>query len=1085
MASSSHLQAPAEKRAASPENATSATSATSSAERYRAIADSSFDLICELDAEGRFVYASPSFGVTMGLEAATLQNTSLFDRVPAEERGALIAEYTAALAGTRVGRVEHRFEHGNGNLAWFESALRGIGARAERRVVVVSREITARWRHQVELETLISLAKRIHSKNQLSAIAREIWEHLRPLLPATAMLLILPGADRDADLHVVGETENGSFEQLIKRDDAPDCPLWTALERDKVWLDNAWQAGDCGFDFPTRSLVAVPLRAEELDHGVLFFGAARPFVWTEEHVRLCQMAGEQAAIAARGVELLRGAREAETRYRALVNDVEGIVWEADAHSLRPTFVSDQIEQWLGYPAQKWADDARLWLRVVHPEDRRRVRDEVRKNGASTQPWQSEFRALSRAGREFWLRVLVTPEINGARVTRLRGLAVDFTERYHHEDALLKSNAILAATQEASADGICLVDPNGNVVSLNTRFSEMWHIPPALVEELRDRRQLMACVLSLMRQPEEFVEKMNLLRANPGASSRDEIHLRDGRVFERYSAPALATPIAATPIAAAPVAAAPDHFDAPTKKELVAQLNGNGHSNGSLNGHSNGGSSGNFNGHLNGAAPALEAAEAEQSLAEPPSFGRVWTFSDITERKLYEQRLEHRAFHDPLTELPNRSLFMNRVEQALARLDRRGKALAILFFDLDRFKVVNDTMGHEKGDWLLQEIGKRLHDMLRPGDTAARFGGDEFTLLLEDLNGIDDARVITERLIEALQQPLLIEGREFEITASIGVAMSFSRHDRAGDLLRNADIAMYRAKNKGKARYEVFDTKMSAAALSRLQLEIELRQAVKWEQLRLEYQPLMDLSSDRIIGMEALVRWEHPDKGIISPSDFIPIAEESGMILPIGQWVLNEACRQAKKWQTQFPSLWPLKMSVNLSARQFQGNDIVAHVARVLEETELPAFCLELEITETAVMEDADATIEILEKLRELGVKLAIDDFGTGYSSLAYIERFPLDSLKIDRSFVQTIGKISRNGKAKKERSVIMKAVQTLGQGLGIEITAEGIETPEQLSELRDMGCAIGQGFLFARPLSSVSLTKMLREKSEADVSLTV
>ena len=1064
MASSSPLQAPAEKRAASPENAASAASAasaTSSAERYRAIADSSFDLICELDAEGRFVYASPSFGVTTGLDAATLEGSSLFDRVPAEDRGALIAEYTAALAGTRVGRVEHRFEHGNGNLAWFESALRGIGAHAERRVVVVSREITARWRHQVELETLISLAKRIHSKNQLSAIAREIWEHLRPLLPATAMLLILPGADRDADLHVVGETESGSFEQLLRRGDAPACPLWTALERDKVWLDNAWQAGDSGFDFPVRSLVAVPLRAEELEHGVLFFGAARPFVWTEEHVRLCQMAGEQAAIAARGVELLRGAREAETRYRALVNDVEGIVWEADAHSLRPTFVSDQSEQWLGYPAHLWANDARLWLRVVHPEDRRRVRDEVRTNGASTQPWQSEFRALSQAGREFWLRVLVTPEIHDEGVTRLRGLAVDFTERYHHEDALLKSNAILAATQEASADGICLVDPNGNVVSLNTRFSEMWHIPPALVEELRDRRQLMACVLSLMRQPEEFVEKMNLLRQNPGASSRDEIHLRDGRVFERYSAPALA----------APAAVSPDHFDAPTKEELVFQLNGNGH----FNGHSNGIS--------NGAAPDVEAKEDAPSLAEPPSFGRVWTFSDITERKLYEQRLEHRAFHDPLTELPNRSLFMNRVEQGLARLDRRGKALAILFFDLDRFKVVNDTMGHEKGDWLLQEIGKRLHDMLRPGDTAARFGGDEFTLLLEDLNGIDDARVITERLIEALQQPLLIEGREFEITASIGVAMSFSRHDRAGDLLRNADIAMYRAKNKGKARYEVFDTKMSAAALSRLQLEIELRQAVKWEQLRLEYQPLMDLSSDRIIGMEALVRWEHPDKGTISPSDFIPIAEESGMILPIGQWVLNEACRQAKKWQTQFPSLWPLKMSVNLSARQFQGNDIVAHIARVLEETELPAFCLELEITETAVMEDADATIEILEKLRELGVKLAIDDFGTGYSSLAYLERFPLDSLKIDRSFVQTIGKISRNGKAKKERSVIMKAVQTLGQGLGIEITAEGIETPEQLSELREMGCAIGQGFLFAKPLSSVSLTKMLREKSKADVSL--
>ena len=1062
-------------------------SAQANAERYRAIADSSFDLICELDAEGRFVYVSPSFGVSTGLDINALEGASFFDNVPARDHQMLIAEYTAALAGTRVGRAEHRFGVGNGDFNWFESALRGIGAGEERRVVVVSREITARQRHQVELETLISLAKNIHAKNELGAITREIWEHLDPLLPATALLIILPGAgqgmgqsERSGDvLSVIGETGDGPFRQRILREEAPDCPLWEALQREEVWLDNAWNKGNCGLPFAVRSLVAVPLRAEELEPGVLFFAAAKPFVWTEEHVRLCLMAGEQAAIAARGVSLLQSARQAETRYRGLVNDVEGIVWEADATTMRPTFVSDQIQEWLGYPVEEWLRDERLWLSVVHPEDRRRVSLEVLAKVTSTQPWQSEFRALDRDGREKWLRVLVTPETrqvttqqNGetrvhTELVRLRGLAVDITERARHLQAILKTNAILAATQEASADGICLVDPNGNVVSLNSRFAEMWHIPPALVEELRDRRQLMACVLSLMRQPEEFVEKMNLLREKPGVSSRDQIQLRDGRIFERYSAPALAAPALTSSLAEELEGSAHAERDASFAQSEFAPSD-------EINEIGALGS---------GRAESGRAESGREEFEQTPSFGRVWTFSDITERKHYEEQLEHRAFHDPLTELPNRSLFMNRVEQGLARLDRRGKALAILFFDLDRFKVVNDTMGHEKGDGLLQEIGKRLNEMLRPGDTAARFGGDEFTLLLEDLNGIDDARVITERLIAALQAPILMEGREFEVTASIGVAMSFSRHDRASDLLRNADIAMYRAKNKGKARYEVFDTKMSAAALSRLQLEIELRQAVKWEQLRLDYQPLMDLNSDRIIGMEALVRWHHPDKGIISPVDFIPIAEESGLILSIGQWVLREACHQAKQWQTQFPDLWPLKMSVNLSARQFQGSDIVAIVSDILAETELPASCLELEITETAVMEDADATIEILADLRELGVKLAIDDFGTGYSSLAYIERFPLDSLKIDRSFVQTIGQISRNGKDKKERSVIMQAVQTLGQGLGIEITAEGIETPEQLSELREMGCAIGQGFFFARPLSAPSLTAMLREKSASKASV--
>ena len=1068
------LSLPALVATGAPHGAASATgssvagsSATqASAERYRAIADSSFDLICELDSEGQFVYISPSFGVSTGLDVAALQGTALFDHVPGEERAALIVEYTAALAGTRVGRAEHRFALGNGDYHWFESALRGIGAGDERRVVVVSREITARQRHQVELETLIALAKGIHAKSELDDIVGEVWAHLSPLLPATALLIVLPGTRRDESLEIVGETKDGPFRHTLSRDETPNCPLWEALEHQDFWLDNTRSGDNCGFDFPLRSLVSIPLRARELEAGVLFFAASKPFVWTEEHVRLCLMAGEQIAIAARGVSLLQSAREAETRYRGLVNDVEGIVWEADPQTMRPTFVSDQIEEWLGYPAAQWLGNPALWSRVVHPEDRRRVRAELRENFQLNQPWQSEFRALSRGGREFWLRVLATPETRvvstdgatRAELVRVRGLTVDITERSLHLAAILKSNAILAATQEASADGICLVDPDGNVVSLNSRFAEMWHIPPALVEELRDRRQLMACVLSLMRQPEEFVEKMNILRQNPGASSRDEIHLRDGRVFERYSAPALAAPAVLTPPLAPPLRAPTDAENAMATSETRA--------------------TGPYE-------SGRTSSHGDQAPAKAPGFGRVWTFSDITERKHYEEQLEHRAFHDPLTELPNRSLFMNRVEQGLARLDRRGKALAILFFDLDRFKVVNDTMGHEKGDLLLQEIGKRLNTMLRPGDTAARFGGDEFTLLLEDLNGIDDARVITERLIEALQEPIWMEGREFEITASIGVAMSFSRHDRAGDLLRNADIAMYRAKNKGKARYEVFDTKMSAAALSRLQLEIELRQAVKWKQLRLDYQPLMDLNSDRIIGMEALVRWDHPDKGIISPVDFIPIAEESGMILSIGQWVLAEACQQAKKWQTQFPSLWPLKMSVNLSARQFQGCDIVGIVADVLEETELPAFCLELEITETAVMEDADETIVILEKLRELGVKLAIDDFGTGYSSLAYIERFPLDSLKIDRSFVQTIGKITRNGKAKKERSVIMQAVQTLGQGLGIEITAEGIETQEQLSELREMGCAVGQGFLFAKPLSSVSLTAMLRDKSRAEASVGV
>ncbi len=1012
-----------------------------SAERYRAIADSSFDLICELDAECRFVYLSPSFGATTGLEPGALLGASLFERLHPEDKTRLTSEYTAALSGQRVGRCEHRLRHASGDYRWFESALQGIGAGDERRVVMVSREITSRQRHQLELETLIGFAKEVHVQSDLVGIARVIWDHLGPLLPVTTLLLGWNDPELGGEfLDVCGQTLDTPYQEMISRVSHPDCPLWSVISNPEPRLENMRSGDICGFDFKARSFVVLPLRAEGTTPGALLFASDKPFVWTEEAVRLCLMAGEQAAVAVRGVGLLRSSKETEGKYRALINDVDAIVWESDADTLRPTFVSPQALAWLGYPTQNWLENPRFWTRVVRREDRRRLAGQIRANLQNTAPWHVEFRAKTRWNRELWMRCLVTPEVRDGEVVKLRGLTLDVTERQRHLEEILESNAILAATQEASADGICLVDERGNVVSFNQRFAELWSISAELGEELRDKRELMACVLSLMRAPEEFVEKMNFLRHNVAASSRDEITLRDGRIFERFSAPALAKT---------------DNLSASGQVSALAASTG-----AARDGH---------------------------------SFGRVWTFSDITERKSYEERLAHQAFHDGLTDLPNRTLFLDRVEHALTRLDRAGKSLAVLFIDLDRFKIINDTMGHEKGDTVLREFSRRLQAALRPGDTAARFGGDEFTLLLEDLSGLEDAKHVTERLIESLQAPFLFEGRELEITSSIGVAMSFSALDKAADLLRNADIAMYRAKNKGKARYEIFDTQMSARALERLQLEIELRQAVKWSQLRLTYQPLIDLESSKVIGTEALVRWDHPERGVIAPSEFIPIAEESGMILPIGTWVLREACRQAKAWQVQYPAHAPLKMSVNLSAKQIQGSHLVAQVAQILEETGLDASFLELEITESAVMEDAEATVQILEELKRLGVKLALDDFGTGYSSLAYLERFPLDVLKIDRSFVAQVGKTGRNGNGHtngqtngpskngaSERSVIMQAVQTLGVGLGMSITAEGIETTEQLTEMREMGCAVGQGFYWAKPLSANALGALLHSAQPSE-----
>jgi PAS domain S-box-containing protein len=483
-----------------------------SAERYRAIADSTFDLICEVDAEAQFVYLSSSFGATLGLETAQLVGTSLFERVHVEDRAHLIAEYTAALTATRVGRAEHRFRHPNGEWRWFESVLRGVGTGEERRVVIVSREITARQRHQVELETLIALAKSVHSQSDLPSIAREIWAHLHSLLPITALMLVWP-CDENAGpnepsrtLQIVGQTREERASQTIDHKFHPECPLWKALARSEVWLDNVWDGGLCGLDFLIRSFVAVPLAVDVDERGVLFFAAERPFVWTEEHVRLCALVGEQALVAVRGVRLLEQAHAAQERYRTLVNDVDAIVWEADGAMMRLTFVSQQIEEWFGFPREKWLSDAEFWLSVVHPDDRASVVAEMRQKFRSRAPWQIEFRASSAEGKQLWLRMLITSEFEDGAVTKMRGLTLDVTERRQHLDDIREANAVLAATQEASADGICLVDETGQVVSLNGRFAEMWHISSALLEELRDKRQLMACVLAQMSVPEEFLER---------------------------------------------------------------------------------------------------------------------------------------------------------------------------------------------------------------------------------------------------------------------------------------------------------------------------------------------------------------------------------------------------------------------------------------------------------------------------------------------------------------------------------------------------------------------------------------------------
>ncbi len=442
--------------------------------------------------------------------------------------------------------------------------------------------------------------------------------------------------------------------------------------------------------------------------------------------------------------------------------------------------------------------------------------------------------------------------------------------------------------------------------------------------------------------------------------------------------------------------------------------------------------------------------------------------DITERKLLEEQLRHQAFHDVLTGLPNRALFLDRLEHALARAGRRHESVAVLYLDLDRFKLVNDSLGHDAGDEVFRQVAGRLRECVRPEDTAARLGGDEFAVLLEDIEGQSDAESLAGRILERLRPACEVGGREVAITTSIGIAIGGAGQEGPEDLLRSADAAMYRAKRTGKARYEVYDPAMGSQATERVQLEVDLRRALDRDEFQLYYQPVVELHSGKIVGAEALLRWEHPQRGLIPATEFVPIAEETGLILPIGRWILRQACEQSKEWQGQGGDGNSFVVSINLSARHFQHPELVQEVSRALAETDLHGRGLMIEITESAVMEDAEANAATLRELKKLGVRLAIDDFGTGYSSLAYLHRFPVDVLKIDRSFVSGVGRAS-------EETAIVRAVVGLTHSLQLQVVAEGVETDEQVRRLLALGCRLGQGYYYSRPVSKEEMGSLLAE----------
>ena len=448
--------------------------------------------------------------------------------------------------------------------------------------------------------------------------------------------------------------------------------------------------------------------------------------------------------------------------------------------------------------------------------------------------------------------------------------------------------------------------------------------------------------------------------------------------------------------------------------------------------------------------------------------KVISFADVTRLKEAEKQIYHQAFHDTLTGLPNRALFIEHLSMAMKRSRRRSDhLLAVLYTDIDRFKVINESLGHNIGDQLLLAFARRLRKSLRDVDNLARFGSDEFVMLLEDIESTDFALKVTQRLQTELQSPFQLDGNEIYAPASFGIVIDSGEYERPEDIIRDADTAMHHAKDKGRAQFQVFDPQLHANIRELHQMETDLRKSIDRNEFVLHYQPIVSMASGAIIGFEALIRWNHPERGLIPPDTFIPIAEETGLIIPIGRWVLKEACCDLMAWQKKLKTAHPLFMSVNISSKQFLRPNLLKEIRQILSESRLPPEQLKLEITETALMQNTDETLQLIEKLKEIGIKIVIDDFGTGYSSMSYLQQLPIDTLKVDRSFV------SKMSSAPDENKKIVETIIALAHELNMNVVAEGVETHEQHSVLSAMKCQLAQGFLFSRPLEKEKMEALI------------